>query len=101
MQRATAILRYGLRHVFINDKRPAGAQDVSAESGVVEWRGRNSDPLAPPRQVGVVNQASLSVHDADAHVGLMEDLANLVADRIVDTLHVEFGRQRLLHAGDD
>ena len=36
--------------------------------------------------VGEVNQVRLRVVDADADVGLVEDLANLVADHIVDAL---------------
>ena len=34
-------------------------------------------------------------------VRLIEDLADLVADRVVDALHVELGGERLLHAVDD
>ncbi len=32
---------------------------------------------------------------------LVKDLADLVADRIVDTLDIEFGGERFLHAVDD
>mgnify|MGYP003693861707 CR=1 FL=1 len=39
--------------------------------------------------------------DADAHVRLLEDLADLVADRVVDALDVELGGERRLHAVDD
>ncbi len=45
--------------------------------------------------------SGLRVVDADADVGLVEDLADLVADGVVDPLHVELGGERLLHAVDD
>ena len=44
---------------------------------------------------------SFAVVDADAHVRLVEDLADLVADGVVDPLHVELGGERRLHAVDD
>ena len=50
---------------------------------------------------GIVDQVRLRVVDADADVRLVEDLADLVADRVVDALDVELGGERLLHAVDD
>ena len=46
-------------------------------------------------------QVGLRVVDTDAHVRVVEDLADLVADRVVDALDVEFGGERRLHAVDD
>ena len=48
-----------------------------------------------------MKQIRLRVIDADADVRLIEDLADLVAHRVVDALHVELGGERLLHAVDD
>ena len=59
------------------------------------------DPLPVLVDVGIVNQVRLRVVDADAQVGVVEDLADLVADGVVDALHVELGGERLLHAVDD
>src|ERR1700682_4112143 len=101
MQQGSAVLNRRLRQVFIDDQRRAGAQDVRTESGVVERCRRNGDPLAVNGQVRVTNQAGLRVHDADAHVRLFEDLADLVAYGIVDALDGNLAGERLLHAVDN
>ena len=43
----------------------------------------------------------LGIPDADVHDLGSEYVADLVADKIVDGLHVQFGGQALLHAVDD
>ena len=74
---------------------------MGGDSGSTERFRRDVDPFPYLVHVGVVDQVRRRVVDADAHVRLIEDLADLVADRIVDPLHVELGGERLLHAVDD
>ena len=48
------------------------------------------------------NESCLSAgHDTDVHIRIVEDLADLIADRIIDALNVEFGGEGGLHAVDD
>ena len=69
--------------------------------GADELHGLDSDPLAVVVDEGKLDQAGGGVEHADVDIGFMEHLANLVADRVVDALHIQLGRQRLLHAVDD
>ncbi len=39
--------------------------------------------------------------DADSHIRFIEDLADLVPDRVVNALNVQFSGERSLHAVDD
>ena len=48
-----------------------------------------------------MNQISLRVVDADGHVPVVKDVPDLVSNRVVDTLDVELGCERRLHAVDD
>src|SRR5207253_7675253 len=48
-----------------------------------------------------MHQVGLRVVDTNANVRLVEDFADLVADRVVDALDVELRRQSFLHAVDD
>ena len=63
--------------------------------------GRSVDAFAVLVRIRMVDQVGLWIVDADAHVRVVEDLADLVADRVVDALDVELGRERGLHAVDD
>ena len=100
-QIVTAVLFYLLRHVLVDHQRLAGAQHVGAEALVVEWRRPNGDPSSAYVRIGVVDHIGLRIVDAHVDVRLMEDFADLVADDVVDPLHVELGSKRLLHAVDD
>ena len=88
-------------HVLVEHKRLAGTQHVRRESGLAEKVGSDGNALAVLVDVRIVNEPSPRVVDANVHVGLVEDLADLVADGIVDALHVQLGGKRLLHAVDD
>ena len=57
--------------------------------------------MQPFVDVRKVQEVGTRIVDPDADIGLVEDFADLVADGVVNPLHVEFGRQRLLHAIDD
>ena len=48
-----------------------------------------------------MNQIIFGVKDADTDIFVREDLADLIADRIVDALNVEFGGEGGLHTVDD
>ena len=61
----------------------------------------SSQSLAVLVCVRIVNDLQLGIEDADVHVRVVEDLPDLVSDRVVDTLDVELCRQRRLHAVDD
>jgi hypothetical protein len=43
----------------------------------------------------------VGIKDANVQVGVVEDLADLVADSFVDVLHVELGCQGLLNSIDN
>ena len=89
------------RHMLVDDQRLARAHNVDGKSSVAERFRFDAEPLPVFVQIGEVQQPGLWVIDADADVGLMENLADLVANGVVDALHVELGRKRLLHAVDD
>ena len=94
-------LSHLLRHVPVDDDGFARTQDVGGEACLAERVGLQEE--AAPLLVGVriVDQVRLRIVDADSDVGLVEDLADLVADGVVDPLHVELGGERLLDAVDD
>jgi len=100
-QGVTAVLFRLVLGIFVDDDRFARSNDVSCKSHLPKETGLDGDPFAVFIDVGVVDQTGLRIVDADAQVRLIEDLADLVADGIVDALHVELGGERLLHAGDD
>jgi hypothetical protein len=99
--RITPVLRRNLVHLLVDDECFACSEHVRGESPLFELCRADRHPLAVFEQIRVVDKPRLRVVDSDAHVGLVEDLADLVADRVVDPLHVELGGERLLHAGDD
>ena len=55
---------------------------------------------APLDRVRVADQPGGEVEDADVDDLGVEDLLDLVADDVVDRLHLELARERLLHAVD-
>ncbi|MEP6943529.1 MAG: hypothetical protein ABI981_11370, partial [Betaproteobacteria bacterium] len=96
-----AVFRERRFDVLVDHQGFAGAQDMGADADFADRIRGDVDTLATHGQVGEAPDAGLPVDDADFHVGAAENLADLVADRIVDALHVEFGGERLLHAVDD
>ncbi len=100
-QRVTPVLFRLVLGIFVDDNRFARANDVSCKSLLTERVGLDRDPFPVLVDIRVVDQVGLRIVDADAQVRLIEDLADLVADGVVDALHVELGGQRLLHARDD
>ncbi len=99
--RVAAVLLVSLMHVLVDDECFARAQDVRGKASLPQRVGIDLDPLPVLVDVRIVDQIRLRVVDANAEVRLIEDLADLVADRVVDPLHVEFCGERLLHAVDD
>ena len=87
--------------VLVDDQRFTRENDVPRKARFPQGSGLDGDPLPAFINIRVVNQIGLRVVDADADVRLIENLADLVADGVVDALHVELGGERLLHAVDD
>src|SRR4030095_4628412 len=99
-QRASVLL-HGRRHVLVDDNRLARVENVDSESAIGQRFGRDLYPLAILVNVRVVEEIGRGIVNTNAHVGITEDLANLVADGVVDSLDVQLGRERRLHAVDD
>ena len=96
-----AIFFDGSCHVVVDEQRLAGAHYVRREASAGHRLGVDRHPLAVLENIRKVDRVRHRVVNANADVSLIEDLANLVADGVIDSLHVEFGRERLLHAIDD
>jgi hypothetical protein len=78
------------RHVLVDDERLARTEHVGGDSrGAHELR-RDGQPLPILEKIGKVNQISIRINDADADVCFVKDLADLVADGVVDTLDISF-----------
>ena len=100
-QQGSPVLLDGLLHVLVDDEGFSSAQDVRRKSTIAQRAGVDLEPFAFFVSVWVMHHLRFRVVDADAYVCLVEDLADLVADRVVDALDVELGGERLLHAVDD
>src|SRR3954464_7238255 len=48
-----------------------------------------------------LDEPGVGIKDANVQVGVVEDLAQFVANRVVDALHVELSCQALLYGVDD
>ncbi len=100
-EREASVLFGFALHVLVDDERLACAQHVRGKA-LVEQRTRiDLDALSVLVDIRKVDKLRLRIVDPDSHVGVVEDLADLVADRVVDSLHVELGGERMLNARDD
>jgi len=100
-EREAAVVRRHLVHVLVDDERLARAHHVRGEALIAERRAVDSNALSALVDVRIMHQVRLGIVDPDAHVAVPEDFPDLVADRVVDPLDVELGRERRLHAVDD
>ena len=100
-QQGSAVLLNGLRHVPVYDDGFSSAQDVRRKSAVAQRVGVDLEPFAFFVRVWVMHHSRFGVVDTYAYVRHVEDIADLVADRVIDALDVELGGQRRLHAVDD
>ena len=74
--------------MLVNDHRFAGADNVRFKTSFAEWAGVNGEPFAVFVNIRDVYEVCLRVINADVHIRLMEDLADLVADCIVNALNI-------------
>ena len=100
-QQRSPVLLDGLRHVLVHYEGFPCAHDVRRKSAIAQRAGVDLEPFAFFVRVRVMHHSRFGVVDAYACVCLVEDIADLVADRVVDALDVELGGQRCLHAVDD
>ena len=71
------------------------------KTGFAERLGIEEVTLSVFIRVRVVDQVRLRIIDTNTHITVAKDLADLVADRIVDALNVQFRGKRSLNAVDD
>ena len=88
-------------HAFVDDHGLPGTQDMSCKSGRSQQPRIDCDSPTTFEDIRVMHHFGLGIKDPNPHVRLIEDLADLVADSVIDALHVQFGRERLLHTVDD
>ena len=93
-----AELRHLAGHVFLDQQRLTAAQDLSGHAA--DRYRFHRDAFAVVVDVWKLDHAGERVDDADVEIRLVEDLADLVADGVVDALHVHLGRKCLLDAVD-
>jgi len=60
---------------------------------------RQAFPVFVP--IGIVDQIRHGIIDANTHIAVVKNLADLVADRIVDALNVQFRGECGLNTVDD
>src|SRR3989442_16012919 len=87
--------------MLVNNQRLPRTQDMRRESFLSQGLRRKLKTYPVLVRIRIVNQVRLGIVDADAHVPVVKDVPDLVADRVVDALDVELGRERCLHAVDD
>src|SRR3989442_1047450 len=87
--------------MLVNNQRLPRTQDMRRESFLSQGLRRKLKTYPVLVRIRIVNQVRLGIVDADAHVPVVKDVPDLVADRVVDALDVELGRERRLHAVDD
>src|SRR5439155_24299849 len=83
------------------DERLARAEDLRGKTDIPKRFGLEREAFPVFVGVRVVDQIGLGIVDANAYIPVVENLADLVADRVVDALDVELGSERRLHAIDD
>ena len=103
--RPAHVARFQFRHAPVqflgrmNDERFARGENVGAES-CRRFRGQDEALAVIDRKNSVKQIRGLIVETNPDNIGV-ENLANLVADEIVDRLHFELRREPFLHAVDD
>src|SRR5215212_8135678 len=68
---------------------------------VAKSYGLHNDSLALFIIIREMNESGPRIVNADAHIGVVEDFANLVTDSFIDTLDVKLSRESGLYAIDD
>ncbi len=100
-QSEAAVLCLFLFDILVDDQRLAGGEHVPAKSLVGIGHVLHCDPLPVFVAIREVHRPSVRVDDADAHIRVVEEVPDLIADQVVYGLHVQLRRQPLLHAVND